>query len=368
MPRRRGRAASANPATRFDPVVIELDPGALDAEDLRSIPTQFFEDASRSILSKNNSPDVPFTYSVNAYRGCEHGCIYCYARPSHEFLGWSAGLDFETRILVKRNAPVLLADAFEAPSWKPQVVVLSGNTDPYQPIERELSLTRGCLDVCLRFRNPVGVITKNYLVTRDKDIMRELAGLRLVRVTISITTLDPELASKMEPRTSSPSRRLDAIEALAAAQIPVGVMVAPVIPGLTDEELPSIIQAAADRGACRAGYTVLRLPGAVEELFVTWLQSEIPTRAEKVLRRLRQLRGGKLTDGRFGKRMRGDGVWADALAKLYRIACRQSGLNGPLPSLCTSQFRRLSHNQLSLFSTNSSRSSGEQPRSGEREL
>lgn len=349
MPRRRGRAAAANPATRFDPVVIEFDPAELDADDLRSIPTQFFEDTSRSILSRNNSPDVPFNYSVNAYRGCEHGCIYCYARPSHEYLGWSAGLDFETRILIKRSAPALLADAFEASSWQPQVVALSGNTDPYQPVERKLALSRGCLEVCLDYRNPVGVISKNYLVTRDLDILRKLAKRSLVRVSISVTTLRADLASRMEPRTSSPSRRLDAIEALAEAQVPVGVMVAPVIPGLTDEELPVIISEAARRGACRAGYTILRLPGAVEELFVRWLQSELPLRSDRVMRRLREIRGGKISDSRFGNRMRGEGVWADALADLFRTACTKAGMNRQSPALSTDQFRRCSNGQLSLF-------------------
>ncbi len=349
MPRRRGRAAAANPATRFDPVVIEFDPAELGADELRSIPTLFFEDNSRSILAKNNSPDVPFTYSVNAYRGCEHGCIYCYARPSHEYLGWSAGLDFETRILIKRSAPALLAGAFEASSWQPQVVALSGNTDPYQPVERKLALSRGCLEVCLDYRNPVGVITKNYLVTRDIDILQALAERNLVRVSISITTLRSDLASRLEPRTSNPSRRLDAIEALAEAGVPVGVMVAPVIPGLTDEELPVIISEAARRGARRAGYTILRLPGAVEELFVRWLQTELPERADRILRRLREIRGGSLSDSRFGNRMRGEGIWARALADLFRTACAKAGLNRTMPALSTDQFRRRSDSQLSLF-------------------
>ena len=349
MPRRRGRAAAANPATRFDPVVIEFDPAELDADELRSIPTQFFEDASRSILARNNSPDVPFNYSVNAYRGCEHGCIYCYARPSHEYLGWSAGLDFETRILIKRDAPALLADAFEASSWQPQVVALSGNTDPYQPVERKLALSRGCLEVCLDYRNPVGVITKNYLVTRDLDILQELARRNLVRVSVSVTTLRADLASRLEPRTSGPSRRLDAIEALAQAQVPVGVMVAPVIPGLTDEELPVIISEAARRGAGRAGYTILRLPGAVEELFVRWLQTELPLRSDRIMQRLREIRGGRMSDSRFGNRMRGEGVWADAMADLFRTACAKAGFDRRMPPLSVDQFRRRSSGQLSLF-------------------
>ncbi len=349
MPRRHGRAAAGNPPTRFDPIHVCLDPGELDAGELRQVATRYYEDTSKSILAKNESPDVGFTYSVNAYRGCEHGCVYCYARPSHEYLGWSAGLDFETRILVKRDAPRLLAEALARPSWEPQVVALSGNTDPYQPVERKLELTRGCLEVFLRHRNPVSVITKNYLVTRDLDLLAGLAERNLVTVSISITTLRPELVAIMEPRTSRPDRRLAAIETLATAGVPVGVMVAPVIPGLTDAELPAIIAAAADRGAVRAGYIMLRLPGPVEALFVDWLKRELPDRAQKVLRRIRLVRGGRLSDSRFGKRMRGEGVWAQTVADMFRLACKRAGLNAPRAPLSTDQFRRLPGGQLALW-------------------
>ena len=340
MPRRRGRAASFNPAARFDPIVLEPVPAELEPNELRKVPTRFYTDTSKSILARNESPDVGFTYSLNAYRGCEHGCIYCYARPSHEYLGWSAGLDFETKILVKRSAPGLLSKALSAPSWEPQAVALSGITDPYQPVERRLQLSRGCLEVFLRHRNPVVIITKNGLVRRDVDLLKELAGLNLVRVMMSITTLNPELVSVMEPRTSRPADRLRTVETLASAGIPVGVMVAPVIPGLTDYEMPSIIRAAADRGARQANYVLLRLPGAVEPLFIHWLETELPHQARKVLGRLREMRGGRLTDSRFGRRMRGTGIWADTVAHLFRTACTKAGFDEPSKPLSTEAFRR----------------------------
>ncbi len=292
VPRRKGRAAAFNTPNRFDPITVELDPSELTEIELRQVPTTFFEDSSRTILAKNSSPDVPFTYSVNPYRGCEHGCIYCYARPSHEYLGWSAGLDFETKILVKRDAPRLLSQAFQKSSWQAQVICLSGNTDPYQPAERQLKLSRGCLQVFLRHRNPVSIITKNHLVTRDLDLLSALAERNLVHVTVSVTSLRPELARTMEPRTSTPQRRLDAIKTLADSGVPVGVMVAPIIPGLTDEEVPDILTAAARHGALRAGYVVLRLPGPVAPLFAEWLGATYPERKGKVLRRVRELREG----------------------------------------------------------------------------
>lgn len=339
LPARRGRGAAFNPANRFERLHVVEDVAALDDEDLRQIPTQFLTDSSRSILSKNDSPDVPFTYSVNPYRGCEHGCIYCYARPSHEYLGFSAGIDFETRIVVKPDAPKLLRKAFMKPGWEPQVVVISGNTDSYQPIERKLELTRQCLEVCLEFGNPVGIITKNHLVTRDLDVLQRLAERDLVQVTISITSLRDEVIRVMEPRTSRPSRRLDAISKLAEAGIPVGVNAAPIVPGLTDEELAPILEAAARRGARSAGYIVMRLPGPVKELFVEWIQREFPDRAEKVLRRIRSMRGGELSDPRFGSRMRGEGEWARTLDNVFRMSCRRYGLTSKRV-LSTAHFRR----------------------------
>ncbi len=349
MPTRRGRAAATNPATRFDLLHIEPDPAALDADELRSVPTRFFHDHTRSVLAKNNSPDVGFTYSLNPYRGCEHGCIYCYARPSHEFLGFSAGLDFETKILVKKDAPRLLAEELARPSWSPQVVALSGNTDPYQPVERRLKLTRACLQVFLTHRNPVAVITKNHLITRDLDVLAELATLNLVTVSVSITSLRPDLVGAMEPRTSRPQRRLQAIERLAERGIPVGVNVAPVVPGLTDEEMPEILRQAASSGARRASYILLRLPGPVKDLFIEWLCRTLPDRADRVLNRLASLRGGRLSDNRFGTRMRGEGEWAEVLSRLFHLTCKRHGLNEPTQPLSTTHFRRLAGGQLDIF-------------------
>lgn len=346
----RGRAVGQNPANRFERLHYVPDPDAAD-EAPRQVATEVFRDASRSILSRNDSPDLPFTFSVNPYRGCEHGCAYCYARPSHEYLGFSPGLDFETKIVVKENAPTLLAAAFQRRSWEPQVVVLSGNTDPYQPLERRLRLTRGCLEVFLRHRNPVGVITKNALVTRDADVLSALAALDLVQVTVSVTSLDDRLIGAMEPRTSRPAARLKAIETLSAAGIPVAVNVAPVIPGLTDEEVPAILAAAAAAGATSAGYITVRLPGPVEPLFRAWLERTVPERAQKVLNRLRSHRGGALNDARFGHRMRGSGPWAELLGRVFTVACRKHGLEPRRQrALATHHFRRLPGGQLPLFS------------------
>ena len=349
LPVRRGRGARINSPNRFEPFHLQEDAAALDEEELRGIPTQYFFDHTKSILSRNDSPDIGFAFSINPYRGCEHGCIYCYARPSHEYLGFSAGLDFESKIVVKHRAPELLSEAFQKASWEPQVVALSGNTDPYQPVERRLGLTRRCLKVFLRHRNPVGIITKDHLITRDLDLLEEMARYDLVAVAISITTLKPDVVHVMEPRTSRPSRRLDAIEALAAGGIPVSVNVAPVVPGLTDEEIPSILQAAAERGAERAGYTVLRLPGAVKELFLDWVGRTFPDRAHKIMRRLESLRGAQCTDGRFGMRMHGEGDWAELFARLFHVARRRAGLDGPRQPLSTEHFRRLAHGQQGLF-------------------
>lgn len=349
LPVRQGRGARLNPANRFEPLHLEEDPDALDEGELRQVPTRYLHDRTKSVLARNDSPDTGFEYSINPYRGCEHGCIYCYARPSHEFLGFSAGLDFETRILVKEHAPELLSEAFQKSSWKPQIVALSGNTDPYQPLERRLKLTRRCLEVFLKHRNPVAIITKNHLVTRDGDILEEMARLNLVRVTLSITTLQSDLVGVMEPRTSRPERRLQAIEDLSSKGIPVSVNVAPVIPGLTDEEMPAILKAAAERGATNASYIIVRLPGPVRELFLDWLEREVPDRAQRIVNRLSDLRGPQLTDSRFGVRMRGEGEWADMISNLFSLRCRKEGLNKSYPPLSTAHFRRLQHGQTDLF-------------------
>lgn len=349
LPVRHGRGARLNPPNRFEPMHLEEDPDALDEDELRQVPTRYLRDRSRSVLSRNDSPDTGFEYSINPYRGCEHGCIYCYARPSHEFLGFSAGLDFETRILVKEEAPDLLSAAFQKKSWRPQVVALSGNTDPYQPLERRLELTRRCLEVFLKHRNPVAIITKNHLVTRDGDILEEMARLNLVRVALSITTLRSDLVGVMEPRTSRPGRRLQAIEDLTSRGVPVSVNVAPVIPGLTDEEIPAILTESADRGAMNASYIIVRLPGPVRELFLDWLEREVPDRAQRIVNRLTDLRGPRLTDSRFGVRMRGEGEWAEMISNLFALHCRKLGLNMSYPPLSTNHFRRLHRGQTDLF-------------------
>jgi DNA repair photolyase len=345
---RRGRGAPGNPPNRFEALQYARDPEWTDPED-PALATQFFKDTSRSIITYNDSPDVGFDASINAYRGCEHGCIYCYARPTHEYLGFSAGLDFESRILVKEEAPDLLRCELSSSQWKPQVLAISGVTDPYQPIERHLQLTRRCLQVLAEFRNPVVIITKNHLVTRDADILSDLARDNAARVLLSITTLDSNLSRVMEPRASHPTRRLAAIETLSQAGVPTGILVAPVIPGLTDHELPSIIAAASQAGAQSAGYVALRLPYGLGPLFEQWLSQHFPNRKMKVLHRIRAMRGGKLNDSRFSARMRGEGIFAEQIEALFALACRKAGIDGRGPALSTAAFRSPSKAQLSLF-------------------
>jgi DNA repair photolyase len=346
----RGRGTPENPPNRFErlaylPIIESPD----DQE--RAVKTQYLKDASRSLLTTNDSPDVGFDASINPYRGCEHGCIYCYARPYHEYLGFSAGLDFETKILVKEDAPELLRAELASPKWQPKVVAISGVTDAYQPIERKLQLTRRCLEVLAEFRNPVVIVTKNQLVTRDIDVLKVLAGFNAAAVCVSVTTLDAELARVMEPRTSTPANRLEAIQALTGAGVPVRVLVAPIIPGLTDHEIPSIIKAAADAGARHAGYVVVRLPHGVGELFEGWLEEHFPDRKKKVLNRIREMRGGKLNDSNFGSRMKGEGVFAEQIKSMFKLACRRAGMEFSSHELSTSAFRRPSDAQLSLFGT-----------------
>jgi len=319
------------------------------AEERRPVTTEYYIDSSRSILAKNDSPDINFTFSINPYRGCEHGCVYCYARPSHEYLGFSAGVDFESRIVVKPDAAELLEKAFQSKSWKPQPVALSGNTDPYQPIERRLELTRRCLGVFLKYRNPVEIITKNNLITRDADVLRELAALNLVHVRVSITTLDASLARVMEPRTSTPARRLEALEILSAKGVSVGVNAAPIIPGLNDEEIPAILRESAARGARTASYILVRLPGPVEPLFIDWLRKEFPARAAKIINRMKQVRSGRLSDSRFGTRMRGEGRMAESIADLFRLSRKKYRLNTSGVELSTEHFVRARSKQLQFF-------------------
>jgi DNA repair photolyase len=343
-----GRGTSANPPNRFDPIHVEPDPDE-PPEDGPGPKTLFLRDVSRSIIATNDSPDVGFDASINPYRGCEHGCAYCYARPYHEYLGFSAGLDFETKILVKEDAPELLRRELASPRWRPRVLGISGVTDAYQPVERRLRLTRRCLEVLAEFRNPVGIVTKSRLVTRDVDLLGELARHEAAAVFLSVTTLDAGLARKLEPRATRPDGRLAAITELARAGVPVGVMVAPVIPGLTDHEMPAIVGAAAAAGARFAGYTVLRLPYAVAELFERWLEQHFPGKKDCVLGRLGVLRGGKRNDARFGWRMRGEGPLAQVYRNVFALACRKAGILGRAPVLSAAAFRPPAGRQGLLF-------------------
>ena len=348
LPPVRGRGSASNPKNRFESFERIPEPPENDDE-ISSPDTQFLIDSSKSLIAYNDSPDVGFDASINPYRGCEHGCVYCYARPTHEYLGFSSGLDFETKIMVKEEAPELLRKELSSRTWKPQVVALSGNTDCYQPVEKKKQLTRRCLEVFLEFRNPVVIITKNYLVTRDIDVLCELARYDCVGVTVSVTTLDNRLSSLMEPRASRPARRLAAIKTLADAGVPVGYLQAPMIPGLTDSEAPAIAQAAARAGAKFSGYVALRLPFAVKSLFEAWLEQHYPDKKEKVLNRIRAVRGGKLNDPNFESRMRGEGIFAEQMAELFKLAQKRSGINQRWPELSTRHFRRAAKDQLSLF-------------------
>ena len=385
-PARKGRGTRVNPTGRFERARIEPDldalanlpellpeemPPEIPGENQQRSGTGEFGDAarkldeawnrrtqaipapSRTAITTNRSPDIPFDASLNPYRGCEHGCAYCYARPTHEYLGYSAGLDFETKILVKDKAPELLRRELSAPRWKPQVVALSGVTDAYQPMERKLELTRRCIQVFAEFRNPITIITKNALVTRDIDLFKELNKVQAISVTLSMTTLDASLQRALEPRASAPHERLRAIERLAQAGIPTSVNIAPIIPGLTDSETPALLKAAADAGAQHAGHIVLRLPHGVRELFDDWLMTHRPLRREKVLHRLESLRGGerdsgKLNDPRFGSRMRGEGRFAEQISGLFNLIARRHGLDRPLPPLSAEAFRRPGGTQLDL--------------------
>jgi DNA repair photolyase len=346
----KGRGAAFNPPNRFQQLQyhpLEVD---LEYEDERPpFRTQFFDDTSHSILAKNDSPDIAFTYSINPYRGCEHGCVYCYARPSHEYLGFSAGLDFESKIIVKRNAPRLLEEALKKKTWVPQTVTISGNTDCYQPAERHFQLTRACLEVFIHFRNPVSIITKNALILRDVDILREMAHLNIVHVLVSMITLDPDLVRKMEPRTATPSARLHTINELAKAGVPVGLNLAPVIPGLTDQEIPALLKAAADNGATAAAFAPVRLPGAVEPLFVEWIRRIFPDRAAKVLNRIKSIHEGKLNDSRFGSRMTGKGEIARVMRDLFELHASRYHLNNGWEDLTTEHFMTETGRQGELF-------------------
>jgi DNA repair photolyase len=349
----KGRGASGNPPNRFETISYAPDPEYLDYADAEGEApnprTVFLKDTSRSIVTFNDSPDVGFDVSVNPYRGCEHGCAYCYARPYHEYLGFSAGLDFETKILVKGRAPELLREKLGSRRWTPRTLALSGVTDPYQPIERKLGLTRACLSVLAEHRNPVTVVTKNHLVTRDADLLSELSRYDAAFVMISFSTLRADLARTLEPRTSSPPRRLEAIESLSEAGIPVGVFAAPVIPGLTDHEVPAIVEGAARAGARFAACHLVRLPHGVSGIFEEWLDAHAPASKAKVLNRIRETRRGRLDDSRFCTRMRGEGELARQIHSLFDVTCRKMGLRQEGPELSTAAFRRPERGQLSFF-------------------
>ncbi len=351
---RTGRGAVRDLPNRFEKLVMDLDPDVVqhdpsaEGEALPSPKTIFLEDASETIISRNESPDIGFSAGINPYRGCEHGCAYCYARPYHEYLGFSAGLEFETKIMVKKRAAELLRRELSNPKYVPEPLAMSGVTDCYQPAERHFRITRACLEVLAEFRHPVSLVTKNFLVTRDIDLLKELATYDAVQVFISITTLNTDLAAKMEPRASRPSHRLRAVEMLAKAGVPVGVLVAPIIPGLNDREIPSVLEAARAAGASSAGYTMLRLPYGVKDVFQEWLKTNFPEKLERILGTVRSVRGGKLNVSDFATRMRGEGPYAEQVRQMFHVFRERLGFNGKSRDLRTEHFRRPDGLQLSL--------------------
>ena len=345
---RKGRGAIANVRGRyevdrresFDDGWDGLELAIEEQQDAPPLKTVVTEEQARSILSKNNSPDISFRLSLNPYRGCEHGCIYCFARPTHSYLGLSPGLDFESKLVAKVNAAALLRRELAKPAYTPDVIAVGVNTDAYQPIERDLKITRAVLEVLHETRNPFGLITKSSLIERDLDLLAPLAEQQLARASITITTLDHELSRKLEPRAASPARRLRTVRTLADAGVPVSVNVSPVIPFITDNEMESIVAAAADAGAHSAHFIILRLPWELNEVFQQWLRAHFPLRAERVMNRIRDLRGGKDYDSRFGKRMTGEGIWAELFAQRFRAACARHGLNRGGRSFDTTRFIR----------------------------
>ena len=358
----RGRAAGSNPANRFETLHLDvMDPGdalgqtplaveTWQAPDGRQIATTVLADHARSVINRVDSPDLPFDWTINPYRGCEHGCIYCYARPTHELLGMSSGLDFETRLLAKTDAPALLTKELSARRWMGGPIVMSGITDPYQPIESRLGITRSILAVMAKARQPVSIVTKSRLVLRDVDLLTELARHDAVTVSISVTTLDAVLAAKMEPRAAAPKTRLWAIQRLASAGIPVRAMIAPVLPGLTDRETPRLLKAVADAGATSAEYILLRLPHQNKQLFEDWLAEHYPNRREHVLSLLRQAHGGELYDPKFGARQTGTGPYARQLQQTFEMFRNRYGLAADLPPLSSESFvSPESTEQLGLF-------------------
>lgn len=354
-PQPKGRGAAFNPPNRFEKTFVEpqpeafIDPEAPDVPPQHRPPTRIIEDHSLTVLTRNDSPDINFTYSLNPYRGCAHGCAYCYARPTHEYLGLSAGLDFETVLHVKARAANLLEAELGKPSWQPQPIALSGVTDPYQPLEAERRITRSCLEVLARLRHPVMLITKNAGIQRDLDLLTELARFDCVGANLSITTLDSGLARRMEPRTASPRLRLETLERLTSAGVPTGVVIGPVIPGLNDNEIPAIIDAAANAGARWIHSVPLRLPWAVKDIFLDWLERHYPGKSARVEQRIRSLRGGRLNDPNRHSRMVGEGPWAQQLRNLMRLGKQKARFEERPAQLSTAHFRKPGGQQLSLF-------------------
>ena len=354
---RKGRGAVSNRSGRYEAVAhVAVSDGWETAAHERDDPpleTHVARDSSRRVIARNNSPDVPFDRSINPYRGCEHGCVYCFARPTHAWLGLSPGLDFETRLFAKPDAPELLRAELAAPGYRPATLALGTSTDPYQPIERELGITRRLLEVLYEARHPVTIVTKSPLVVRDLDLLVPLARENLAGVFVSVTTLDRDLARRMEPRAATPKRRLAAIAELSAAGVPAGVLAAPMIPALNDAELERILEAAAAAGASAAGYVLLRLPLEIKELFEEWLEAHYPERKARVLKLVRETRGGRLYDAAWGRRMKGEGVYAELLKARFALASRRLGLGRPDWDLDASAFRRPAKpadpNQLRLF-------------------
>ena len=338
--RRRGRGAQSNHTGRFESERrIAFDDGWESLGELEALRTEIYEEPARSIITRNKSPDISFDQSINPYRGCEHGCIYCYARPSHCYLGHSAGLDFETKLYAKTNAAALLEQELARRSYKPQVIALGTNTDPYQPIERERRITRSILEVLERTGHPVGIVTKSALVVRDIDILSRMAAQGLAKVALSVTTLDRRIARAMEPRATTPGKRLDAVRALREAGVPVSVMVAPIVPGLTDSEIERILEAARDAGATEAGYVLLRLPLELKDVFREWLQGAFPDRANRIINLLRSMHGGADYTPEFGQRQKGSGPYAEQIALRFRLALKRLGMNTRRQSLRTDLFK-----------------------------
>jgi DNA repair photolyase len=350
---RKGRGAVSNATGRFESERRDVfdDGWGTSDEPLEQLETRVTVEKTRSALSSNQSPDIGFNRSINPYRGCEHGCIYCYARPTHAYLGLSPGQDFESRIVSKPEAPAALKRQLAAPGYRCEVIAVGANTDPYQPVEQRLGITRQLLEIFAECRHPICIVTKSHGVVRDIDLLQEMAHRGLVNVMISITTLDRKLARYMEPRAAAPHRRLNAVAQLAQAGVPVGVLVAPLIPALNDADLETVLEASAAAGARSARYVFVRLPLEIKDLFTEWLEVHYPDRADRVLRMIREARGGELNDPRFGSRMRGTGAYADLLARRYLVAARRHRLHQPLPTLDCSQFRppQRQNAQLSLF-------------------